>query len=94
MTEGERVEEIIAAPLWREHALYQNVIILRDDKFDANAFGITAPEFGSGKSFLVDNIHMVAFGTTAPVIDATQDDDEFPQAAGNGTDARRPRHRF
>jgi putative DNA primase/helicase len=60
----------------------------------APAFGITAPEFGSGKSFLVDKIHMVAFGTTAPVIDATQDDDEFPQAAGNGTDARRPRHRF
>ena len=43
----------------------------------APAFAVTAPEFGSGKSFLVDCIHMVAFGVTAPVIDATSDDDEF-----------------
>jgi putative DNA primase/helicase len=43
----------------------------------APAFAASAPEFGSGKSFLVDCIHMVAFGTTAPVIDATADDDEF-----------------
>ena len=46
--------------------------------FDVSpAFAITAPDFGTGKTYLVDVIHTGAFGVTAPAIDATTDDDEF-----------------
>jgi hypothetical protein len=37
--------------LWREHALYQNVIILRDDKFDANITAIENALVDSGRGF-------------------------------------------
>ena len=41
------------------------------------AFGIDSPDYGTGKSYLVDTIHMTAHGVVAAVIDATTDNEEF-----------------
>jgi putative DNA primase/helicase len=43
----------------------------------APAFGVDSPDYGTGKSYLVDTLHMTAHGVVAAVIDATTDNEEF-----------------
>lgn len=58
-TDLDRVDQIIGATLWPQHELYQNEIILRDDRYDANITAIENALVAGGRGFYQHLGHLI-----------------------------------